>query len=139
MRALGLVPCALACLSLHRLVAMYDADPAHWSPGLVAYALTAIGFLGASVGAAMLAAGAHLFDRIEVSERWRARPVEVPAASDRTGVGLPAPWPLADPGRTERRAYRDPSFTRETAGLLLRRPSQTAATCGRDRRSRRCL
>ena len=134
MRALGLVPCALACLSLHRLVVLHDAAPAHWSPRLVAYALTAVGFLGASVGTAIVAAGAHLFDRIEVSARWRARPVEVPAGSDRTGVAALAPWPVAD-----RLASRDPSFVRKTTGLLLRRPSQAAAACGRDRRSRRCL
>lgn len=42
--------------------------------GPVAYGFAALGFLCGSIGTMLVALGRHIFDRIEVSERWRHRP-----------------------------------------------------------------
>jgi len=40
------------------------------SPGVAAFLLALATFLSASAGSAMLILGPHLFDKVEVSERW---------------------------------------------------------------------
>ena len=44
-----------------------------FSPHIFDLALAATGFLASSIGAALLALGHHVFDEVEVSERWRYR------------------------------------------------------------------
>lgn len=114
LRALGLATCALSYGSFQHLMAMHVADPAHWSPGLLAYVLTATGFLAASAGSAMVTLGTHLFDKIEVSERWRAGHL----ASERRNVLDFASLTLLSPG------YHRPAGpweARSTVGMTLGR------------------
>jgi hypothetical protein len=70
LRACGLGLCAVAYLAIARLVAV--AQPPQ-SPGALAFALAAVGFLGASAGGAMALFGSHLFDEVEISARWQHR------------------------------------------------------------------
>lgn len=57
----------------------------HQDPSFVAYMAAATGFLCFSAGAVLTALGAHVFDQVEVSERWARqswpRPDERAAAS----------------------------------------------------------
>lgn len=69
LRVAGLLLGWISCGAFRRLAAM---EVPHHAAGLFAYALAAIGFLAASGGGAMLMLGRHLFDRIEVSARWRS-------------------------------------------------------------------
>ena len=68
-RAAGLLSSALAQAAIARLMTAH----LHGAAGPRACCLAAIGFLCASAGAAMVLLGRHLFDRIEVSSRWRPR------------------------------------------------------------------
>jgi len=68
LRRVGLVSCGVAYAALSHLFSM--RLPAR-APGVLAYALAALGFLSASAGAALVGLGHHLFDQIEVSSRWR--------------------------------------------------------------------
>lgn len=87
LRALGSGMCGLAGLAAQRLLGL--SVPPH-PPGLPAVALATLAFLGASAGSALLLLGAHLFDRIEVSARWRREarvgnaPGLAPGATDLT-------------------------------------------------------
>lgn len=75
MRAGGVALCGAAWLAVRTLAHLrFPSLPA--SPGPLAFALAFAGFVTASAGTAMLALGHHLFDQVEVSERWRPhRPV----------------------------------------------------------------
>lgn len=55
------------------------------SPGLLAFALAAVGFACASAGCAFLMLGHHVFDQIEISSRWQPH-----AALERTHKALDA-------------------------------------------------
>ena len=121
LRALGLGGCALSYFSIHQLMAMPAADPAHWSPGFLAYMLTATGFLCASAGSGMVALGAHLFDKVEVSERWRAGRL----APERTDVIDFASLTFLNVG-DQRPA--DPWVARSSAGIMSGR--QNASNAG---------
>ena len=65
LRISGLILCMAAWAGLARLFAM--PAPA----GIAAFGCAAGGFLCASAGSALALLGAHLFDRIETSARWR--------------------------------------------------------------------
>lgn len=72
LRGLGLAICTMAYLAIGHLMTL--RPPALPRPaGIVAYGLAVGGFLGASAGTALTLLGRHLFDEIEVSDRWRAR------------------------------------------------------------------
>lgn len=70
LRVCGLALCAIAYLAIRRLVA---SPPGPRRAGLLDYGLAAIGFVSASGGSATALLGRHLFDRVEISERWRRR------------------------------------------------------------------
>ena len=65
-RIAGLVLLAIAAFSARRLFARAMTPP----DGLE-YFLALIAFASASAGCAMTTLGAHLFDQVEVSARWR--------------------------------------------------------------------
>ena len=46
----------------------------HQDPSFTEFAAAALGFLCFSVGAALTAIGEHIFDQVEISERWARRP-----------------------------------------------------------------
>lgn len=66
---MGLACLVLAYAALTRLFAA--PLPAMAMPGLILFALAAIGFLTVSAGAALTIWGKHLFDEVAVSARWR--------------------------------------------------------------------
>lgn len=69
----------LAWLAFRDLAGLHLSQT-HANPGVGALALAAAGFLCASLGAVLIAQGRHIFDRVEVSERWRRR---FPSDTDR--------------------------------------------------------
>lgn len=73
LRAVGLILCGLAYLAIARLVALPLASRGGetFAYGGVAYGLAAVGFLGASAGGILVLCGAHIFDAIIISARWR--------------------------------------------------------------------
>lgn len=70
LRLLGLALCTASWLSIRALLDLH-AQSAVAPPPPAAYALAAIGFVGGSAGSALAVLGHHLFDRVEISERWR--------------------------------------------------------------------
>ena len=81
----GAMLCGISWLAIRTFVHIRLATlPA--SPGLLAFALATLGFICASAGSALLTIGHHIFDEVEVSERWRSRP----AAKERLEVATPA-------------------------------------------------
>lgn len=68
----GVALCALAYLAIRSLLALHLSQ-ARVEPGASAFALAAAAFLCASIGAALMIAGRHVLDEIEVSQRWRIR------------------------------------------------------------------
>ena len=71
LRALGLLFCSIAYSAISQLCALLISPQ---TIGALAYSLAMIGFLAASGGSVLVMLGHHLFDEIEVSERWRRRP-----------------------------------------------------------------
>lgn len=71
LRVTGLGSLSIARLSWHALRGLAGAGGFHHAPPLAAFALALLVFLASSVGAALLALGHHLFDRVEVASRWR--------------------------------------------------------------------
>jgi hypothetical protein len=121
LRALGLLFCGIAYTAISRLCALHISDQ---TIGALTYFLALIGFLGASAGSALVMLGHHLFDEIEVSERWRRRPGD-PFPSSETSKAMNIKEPaLLVVGRDT-----DGSWTvRESAGAMLGRfPSAQAA------------
>jgi len=76
LRAMGLLLLAIGALAMRHLFAGAPVPHRHVASA-AEMALAAIGFLGLSLGAPLLLLGAHLFDEVELSERWRRRPVPV--------------------------------------------------------------
>ena len=81
----GVALCGVAWLAIRTLLHMRLA-PWSASPGLLALGLAALGFVGASAGAALLSIGHHIFDEVVIGERWRTRPIV-----ERRGPPSPAP------------------------------------------------
>lgn len=71
-RVAGVGCCATAYLAVGALMHLRVGPTT--PPGPVAYGLAALGFLCGSIGTFLVALGRHIFDKIEVSERWRHRP-----------------------------------------------------------------
>ncbi|HEY0594324.1 hypothetical protein [Sphingopyxis sp.] len=59
-------------LAVWRLAALHLSGP-HPDPGIDALFLAVAAFLCASLGTILLTQGRHIFDRIELGERWRTR------------------------------------------------------------------
>ena len=78
LRAAGLLFCWSSYEAVARLVAM-NTPPQ--TAGIAAFALAAVGFIGASGGSAFLLLGSHLFDEVDVSARWRPRPGSLQCSS----------------------------------------------------------
>ena len=70
LRISGLLFWAISYLAISRLVAL-RLPPPEQAIGGIAFILTAVGFLSASAGTAMVVLGRHLFDQVEISARWR--------------------------------------------------------------------
>lgn len=68
LRALGSGLCGISGAAAQRLGAL--SFPPH-APSLLAIMLATLAFVCASAGGALLLCGAHLFDQVEVSARWR--------------------------------------------------------------------
>lgn len=60
----------LAWLAFRELAGLH-LSAIHSDPGVGPLALAAVGFLCASLGAVLIVQGRHIFDRVEVSRRWR--------------------------------------------------------------------
>lgn len=85
LRAVGALLCCIAYVAIARLAAMPIRPQ---SAGALAYGLATIGFLGASAGSAMIVLGHHLFDEIEVSQRWRHPPHAAARSSLQAEFGI---------------------------------------------------
>lgn len=71
LRALGLCLWAVAAGAVTRLV----ARPFHGgTTDALGFLWAVVAFLAGSAGSALVLFGRHLFDRVQVSERWRPRP-----------------------------------------------------------------
>lgn len=84
-RAAGAFCCISAYLAAGELANLRPSTPGT-QPAAIAYLLAAIAFLGASLGTALAVLGHHVFDEIEVSDRWKRRP----PARDVASVGVDA-------------------------------------------------
>ncbi len=73
LRLSGTALLGFAWLAVQALAALHltqsRADPSIW-----AFLLAAAAFLSASLGAVLITQGHHIFDRIEIGERWRRNP-----------------------------------------------------------------
>lgn len=121
LRASGLLLCGIAYTAVSRLSAMHVSPQ---TADVFAYAFAAICFLGASAGSALVMLGHHLFDEIQVSERWRPQSRDTfPPLENSKAMNTTEPALLVVGRNT------DGSWTvRESAGALLGRfPSAHAA------------
>ena len=76
-RMSGLVLGAVGTGAMMLLYHLVNAPPRH--EGTLFELLVGIsGFMSTSAGVTLLALGAHIFDRIEISARWVSRPVQPP-------------------------------------------------------------
>ena len=108
LRATGLLLCWVSYAAISRLVAMHVPPR---QDGVLGYGLAAIGFVAASSGGALTLLGDHLFDRIEVSERWRTRTgASVPSESDiEMDILLGLDVPTISPREPDRRSSSIPA------------------------------
>ena len=72
LRLCGVLSGSFSALAAWKLAALHLSE-SHSDPGGYALFLAAAAFLGASLGAVLLTQGRHIFDRIELGERWRRR------------------------------------------------------------------
>ncbi len=73
LRVCGMASCAIGFFAIRSLVALRSADN-QLPNGPLPLVLAAAGFACASLGAALLVLGHHIFDKVEVSARWHAPP-----------------------------------------------------------------
>ncbi|WP_332819680.1 hypothetical protein [Sphingopyxis sp.] len=105
----GAALCGLAWLAFRELAALH-LSRIHADPGAGALLLAAAGFLCASLGAVLITQGRHIFDSVEVSERWRtARMSPVPPTAEAASMNSPT---LAASAVTARTSLRPPVFRR---------------------------
>ena len=72
LRCAGALLCRAAYLAWAHLVA-WPRGASDNTADMLAVALAAVAFLGASAGSAMLCLGRHLFDDVRISARWQRR------------------------------------------------------------------
>ena len=66
----------LSCWLLFRWL-FKVADPGHRNdPGMLEFAAAWAGFICFSLGCALVFLGEHIFDEVEIAERWRRRPAD---------------------------------------------------------------
>ena len=97
LRSGGLAAALVAWCAIRHLAGDY-AFPARHDPSLIDALCAATGFLGFSAGAVLGLWGAHIFDRIEVSQRWARRSAHRPRTVETAGGAcrmLPAEPTLA--------------------------------------------
>ena len=70
LRLAGAALWGLAWLAARQLAALHLTQT-HTDPDMWAALLAAAAFLCASLGAALIIQGCHIFDRVEIGERWR--------------------------------------------------------------------
>lgn len=70
LRLAGAALWGLAWLGARQLAALHLTQ-SHADPDLWAALLAAAAFLCASFGAGLITQGRHIFDRVEIGERWR--------------------------------------------------------------------
>lgn len=75
LRLAGLGLIALGAFAIRLLYRRMYLPPQH-EASVAEFVLAAIGFLGASFGSALAALGRHIHDRVPVSPRWAAVPVD---------------------------------------------------------------
>lgn len=73
LRLIGAALWGLGWLAARQLAALHLTQ-SHADPDMWAASLAAAAFLCASLGAVLVSQGRHIFDRVEISERWRVIP-----------------------------------------------------------------
>lgn len=90
----------------------------HGDPTIIEFAAAATGFLCFSAGGALTALGKHIFDQVEISERWASRPY-FPLGESRE-PSLPAFLPISNddfiPARLRNAANQVPARHAQGAG-----------------------
>ncbi len=71
LRAGGAASCGISYLAIWALVGLRLGD-GQLPDGVLPFVLAAAGFLCVSVGSALLALGHHIFDEVEISQRWQS-------------------------------------------------------------------
>ena len=74
LRACGAAACGISYLAISALIGLRLGD-GQLPDGVLPFVLAAAGFLRASVGSALLALGHHIFDEVEISQRWQSASV----------------------------------------------------------------
>ena len=69
----GLLLLALGACAIKLLYAQVHALPAH-EASLLEMVIGALGFLGLSVGGVLATLGRHIYDPVQISERWSEPP-----------------------------------------------------------------
>lgn len=77
LRLCGAASCGVSYLAIRSLMALHLSE-SQMSQSALPFFLAGIGFLCASAGAAVLVLGHHIFDQVEISERWRTKPSAKP-------------------------------------------------------------
>jgi hypothetical protein len=89
LRIAGLALLASCWAAMHWLVQSVHAGPRHQA-SLLELAAAAIGFVTLTIGAGLAWLGAHVFDRVQVSERWASRRATAPQAAADQNDAVPA-------------------------------------------------
>lgn len=92
LRLCGAALALLSFLAIRHLCHLAAAHPGA-KPGVLELSLAAVGFLGGSGGAGLLALGNHIFDPVQISQRWAQAPArwELPGEhAVRHGDGEPS-------------------------------------------------
>lgn len=86
LRGAGL--CLLICCWLLMSWLFHSANLRHHDPTFVECAATAAGFLCFSAGATLASLGEHIFDQVEISERWAKPPDASPDTLQRASAAF---------------------------------------------------
>jgi hypothetical protein len=116
LRAAGLLFLVVAFMALRHMIALVHLRSPH-EASLGEMAFAAAGFLGLSAGSTLATLGAHIFDEVEISERWMRLPghpfTQLPAADDEPNVARnDNPARAADFPSVRRPVPRQPVLTR---------------------------
>lgn len=103
LRLSGVALWGLSWLATRKLILLLPEPSA--SPGTGAFALAAAAFLCASLGGILLTLGDHIFDRIEIDERWRALPPPDTWQPEPTRGGTETAAALALPNKENQGAF----------------------------------
>ena len=73
----GVLLLLISATSIYALAHRHPG-PSTFDPGVIDFALAALGVLSGSSGLGLTAIGRHVFDEVAVSARWRSRPAPPP-------------------------------------------------------------